>query len=286
MSLVLDHLVHAVPDLDTATATFAGMWGLHVVRGGSHPLWGTQNSLCHLGLPYVEFITVHDPQRAQESDFGRSVLAQTALGGGLSTFALGTRDINAAVARLRQAGVEVEGPVDGRRERPDGSMLSWRLAFPAAVDGLPMPFLIKWELDEAQRTADLAARGIAGQHRHGDLRLGAVTVSVRSLGAAVAAYREYYGLQAGPAYDDAELGGRCARIELGRGGIVLCEPMDTGPAAARLMQSGEGPFLMEVRGSEAPAMQQMLASRYPVEPAASPSTLLAAHGAIWRLLEP
>ncbi|HWI52185.1 MAG TPA: VOC family protein, partial [Symbiobacteriaceae bacterium] len=76
MAIRFDHVVYAVPDLAAATANVREELGLHVVMGGEHPNWGTHNSLCHLGLPYIELIAVQDPVQAAKSEFGRSVLAR------------------------------------------------------------------------------------------------------------------------------------------------------------------------------------------------------------------
>jgi catechol 2,3-dioxygenase-like lactoylglutathione lyase family enzyme len=245
MNFTLDHVVFAVTSLDAAAATFGRDWGLHVVKGGSHPNWGTHNSLCHFGLPYVEFIAVQDAAVAVQSDFGRWVLEGARAGGGLVNFALGTSDLDGAVAALRQAGVAVDGPQQGRRQRPDGSWLSWRLAFPApTATGLRMPFLIEWAQDDRAREADLRARGVIGAHRWGDVQLSAVACAVPSLEAALQAYSRYFGLQADPA---------TGLIRLGRGAIRLCEAPERAP----------GPFRLELTGGGAPRT-------------------LEAHGAVWQ----
>jgi RimJ/RimL family protein N-acetyltransferase len=246
--IALDHVVYAVPDLDEAAALFGPGsvgWGLHVVPGGSHPNWGTRNSLCHFGLPYVEFIAVADPAVAQQSGFGRAVAAGAARGGGPVLFALGVPDLDAAVARLRRAGVAVEGPQEGRRVRPDGSVVAWRLAFPAADGDLPMPFLIQWALDDEARQADLSARGVIAPHPAGaGLALEGLVVPVPDLNRAVEAYSRYYGLEAGEPYVDDSLGGaHCAVIPLKRGSITLCE-------------AASGPFVLQVGGAAESAERQ------------------------------
>jgi len=215
MAIRFDHVVYAVPDLAAATATFREELGLHVVIGGEHPNWGTYNSLCHLGLPYIELIGVKDTARALESEFGRSVLAKATAGGGPVTSALATDDLDAAAALLRQNGVPLEGPFEGRRQRPDGSLLQWRMAWPEAHRDLPMPFLIQWQQSDAEREADLKARGIIAP---GAPALDGVVYAVRNLQDAAAAFRRYYGVEAGAL------------------GILLRESPDAqpGPAEVRL----------------------------------------------------
>ncbi|HWI52044.1 MAG TPA: VOC family protein, partial [Symbiobacteriaceae bacterium] len=164
------------------------------VMGGEHPNWGTHNSLCHLGLPYIELIAVQDPVQAAKSEFGRSVLARATAGGGLVTSALTTDDLDTAVARLRQNGVAVEGPFEGRRQRPDGSLLQWRMAWPEPYGDLPMPFLIQWQQSDAEREADLKARGVIAPDAPA---LDVVVYAVRNQQDAAAAFRRYYGVEAG-----------------------------------------------------------------------------------------
>ncbi|HWI60399.1 MAG TPA: VOC family protein [Symbiobacteriaceae bacterium] len=183
-------MVYAVTDLAAATAHFHSQWGLHVVEGGAHPNWGTHNSLCHFGLPYVEFIAVQDPVIARKSDFGRSVLQQVEAGGGLVTAALATDDLDGAVARMRQNGIAVDGPFDGRRQRPDGSLLQWRMAWPAPWGDMPMPFLIQWQQDDVEREADLRRRGLIRDQRFG---FAAVVYDVPDLQQAAEAFRRWYG---------------------------------------------------------------------------------------------
>ncbi|HYF92803.1 MAG TPA: VOC family protein [Symbiobacteriaceae bacterium] len=193
MKLRFDHAVYAVPDLAAASAFFREEWGLHVVMGGAHPNWGTHNSLCHFGLPYVEFIAVQDPDRARESDFGRNVLKGVEAGGGLVTAALATDDLDVAVALLRYNGVGVEGPFEGRRRRPDGSLLAWRMAWPEPYGGLPMPFLIQWQQDDDERTADLKESGQIAPHRMGALQFEGLDYFVRDVPGSVNAFCRYYG---------------------------------------------------------------------------------------------
>ena len=93
---------------------------------------------------YLEVIA-RDPAQA---DAPPSKLAPDDLGDEprLVTFAVGCDDIDAAVSALRAAGLpEVGDPYRMTRQRPDGSTLSWRLAF--VVDG-PVgatPFLLSWD---------------------------------------------------------------------------------------------------------------------------------------------
>lgn len=231
-----DHVVYAVPSLVEASKVFREEWGLHVVEGGAHPNWGTHNSLCHFGLAYLEFIAVQDPGRARESDFGRAVLRRAEPGGGLVTAAFATDDLDGAVAWARRHGVNVDGPFEGRRRRPDGSLLQWRMAWPERFGDMEMPFLIQWQQSDAEREADLRQRGLIVNRQPA---LGPMVYTVADLAEAGEAFYRWYGQAPGEAFVDEHLGRRCARIDALS--ITLCESdagLPAGPAAICLTVNG------------------------------------------------
>ena len=141
----IDHLVLAAPSLDVGCAAVAEMTGVMPVFGGAHPGAGTHNALVSLSPPTYLEVIARDPAQA---DAPPSKLAPDDLGDEprLVTFAVGCDDIDAAVTALRAAGLPGVGdPYRMTRQRPDGSTLSWRLAF--VVDG-PVgatPFLLSWD---------------------------------------------------------------------------------------------------------------------------------------------
>lgn len=156
-----DHLLHWVPELDAAAAQYRAL-GFHVAEGGQHPGRGTQNMLCHVGLPYVELLGIHDRAQAQRSNLSAmlpSVDALLSAGGGARMFAVSVDDLDATVARLRAAGLALGDVFDGARQRPDGSLVTWRTARLAEGPAW-RPFFIEWGAPLAQREADLRRRGI------------------------------------------------------------------------------------------------------------------------------
>jgi hypothetical protein len=154
---VVDHLVFAAPDLDSGIAHIERLLGCRTVPGGRHRRWGTHNALVSLGVGvYVEIIAA-DPERGGEAApavFGLDGLT----GPRLVTWAAKETALEKRVRSAAKRGVRLGRILDGRRERPDGSQLVWRLTDPLAVlgDGIA-PFLIDWK--ESPHPADDAPSG-------------------------------------------------------------------------------------------------------------------------------
>jgi hypothetical protein len=132
----LDHIVHAVHDLDAAAELYARL-GFIVGARNRHP-WGTHNRLIQIPGFFIELLEVGEPDRIVEATartfsfgaFNRDFLAG---GEGLSMLAFGSDDAMADAARFRRAGVGDFDLFRFEREgrRPDGSpvQLAFSLAF-------------------------------------------------------------------------------------------------------------------------------------------------------------
>jgi hypothetical protein len=148
----LDHLVFAVPDVDSYVHTFAAATGVAPVFGGSHPGRGTKNYLLRLELgsgrpaAYLEFIGLDSGQPGVPADqtmFGLGSLGRFAPH--FRTWAVSADDIDALAGELRQAGFAFADPVDASRTTPDGQLLRWRFAVNPELPYSGMqPFLIDW----------------------------------------------------------------------------------------------------------------------------------------------
>lgn len=244
MPLRLDHIVHAVADLEQAAEAFREL-GLHVAPGGRHPGLGTRNALVCFDLTYIELVTVQDAAEAVGATFGSLVLDALSRGDGPATVAFGTDDIAGAAGVASRAGVPVEGPHAASRQRPDGSAIQWQMALLPA----PQPFLIQWGQSDQERRADLAARGVIAEHPRGaGLRLRQVCWAVPSLVTAADWLSRTYGARVAAPGRDADLGAICAATDLG---VTLCAPDGPGLTASRLAGRGQGPFLCELTGPAA-----------------------------------
>jgi Glyoxalase-like domain len=129
--------------------------GVKAAVGGSHPGRGTRNALASLGgRRYLEIIAPDPRQTAY--DFHPDLRE---LGGPrLVTWAALTTDIAATAERARRAGLQVFGPTDGSRARPDGKLLRWKTLAVQTGFGAqgvePVPFFIEWAGDSPHPSQD------------------------------------------------------------------------------------------------------------------------------------
>jgi catechol 2,3-dioxygenase-like lactoylglutathione lyase family enzyme len=110
--LTLDHLVIAVRDLDVASANYRRLLGRAPSWRGRHPNYGTANTLFRLDNTYVELLA---PAGAGNDSPWLQGLQEhlDTIGEGLYAVALGTDDVDAAIASARSHGLEVFDPTDG-----------------------------------------------------------------------------------------------------------------------------------------------------------------------------
>jgi hypothetical protein len=154
----VDHLVYATPDLTVGIETAERLFGVRASPGGQHPGEGTRNALIALGpTSYFEIIGPDPAQPKPERGrrFGIDEIKTPRLttwvakGTGLEKFA------SDAAAR----GVNLGAVIPGRRQRPDGAVLSWRYTDPRIVlaDRL-VPYFIDW--GSSPHPSATAAKGV------------------------------------------------------------------------------------------------------------------------------
>ena len=151
----VDHLLLGVADLDHGIAWVETLTGVKAVVGGSHPGRGTRNALLSLGgRRYLEIIAPDPAQSAYNFQIDVRKLAEPRL----ITWAAGTSDIEAVAKKAKDAELQLFGPNDGSRARPDGKLLKWKsLGVQNAFgrDGVePVPFFIQWAADSPHPSQD------------------------------------------------------------------------------------------------------------------------------------
>jgi len=131
----LDHVVHAVRDLDAAAERYAGL-GFRVGERNRHP-WGTHNRLVQFPGFFIEILTFAEPEKLGGDGFSRLFAAYNrdfaAAHEGLSMIILESRDAAADHAAFEHAGISASPVMRFEREgkRPDGSVVKvgFSLAF-------------------------------------------------------------------------------------------------------------------------------------------------------------
>jgi len=128
----LDHIVHAVRDLDAA-ADFYVRAGFMVGTRNRHP-WGTHNRVVQLKNCYIELLEVADPEKIvphgpRSFSFGAFNRNYLIAREGLSMLLLNSRDALADARAFEEVGISNYEVFDFAREgkKPDGTVV--KLAF-------------------------------------------------------------------------------------------------------------------------------------------------------------
>ncbi|HSK85793.1 MAG TPA: VOC family protein [Rubrobacter sp.] len=236
-----DHAVIAVADLERAIEAYRAL-GFEVSPGGRHEQRGTHNALIRFGgVDYVELLGVYDPERALESGLNGRTLAEFVRDrqGGLVGHCYATDDIEAEANRTKEAGLEMVGPFEMRRERPLGRALTWRLLVPEDIPWRRRwPFFIEWDAPDQER---LAVEGV-GDHPNGARSVSGVAVAVRALEEAVRLYSILFDLEPSRRDEVTDLAARRASFDVQGFTIELLSPAGNGPVQRMLERDGEGPF--------------------------------------------
>ncbi len=139
MARGLDHIVHAVRDLDAAAAIYQRL-GFTVGARNRHP-WGTHNRLVQLPGFFIELLMVAEPERLSSDDLSRLFGAPSreflARRQGFWALLLESRDAAGDAAAFRAAGVGASAAVRFEREgrRPDGTAVKVAFSLAFARDG-------------------------------------------------------------------------------------------------------------------------------------------------------
>jgi catechol 2,3-dioxygenase-like lactoylglutathione lyase family enzyme len=196
MFVGLDHIIIGVQNLTEAAHIFSERLGLAVSGGGVHPTGGTANRIIVIGDTYLELITVDRPAEAQPG-----MLKRLALGEGYLNCALGSDDIMADSAAMRQRGVKVIGPVAGQLHSADGRLRSWsRFDVERAEMVQSYPFVIQHDSVGEERRKRLAGWRTPPEHPLGATKILSATIAVNDLAEATRRFQHIYGLQPSEEY--------------------------------------------------------------------------------------
>ncbi len=139
----LDHIVHAVGDLDRAAAFYRKL-GFTVGARNRHP-WGTHNHIVQLPGFFIEILGIDQPQSigrdpayaGLSQHFGAFNRDAIARGDGFSMLILESRDAAADLDDFKKTGIAASGKVDFSREgrSPEGSAVTVGFSLVFAQDG-------------------------------------------------------------------------------------------------------------------------------------------------------
>jgi methylmalonyl-CoA epimerase len=155
----LDHVVIAVRDLDGATQDYATLLGRAPSWHGSHPTYGTRNTLFRIENTYVELLSLGKGKSGQWAGELASFLDK---GEGLYALALGSRDIEADVKALREHELPVQDPRDGDGvDELTNTRRTWRNAMVPvkATNGTRVFFIEHKSMPDMLPAASISASG-------------------------------------------------------------------------------------------------------------------------------
>jgi hypothetical protein len=155
----VDHLIWVVPDLAWGMDEIERRLGERPAVGGRHPALGSHNALLALGSDtYLEIMAADPglPRPARGRLFGLDGLQEPRL----ATWVLRCEAIEAVAAQAADRGLDLGAIHAGSRERPDGTVVAWKITDPyaARLQGV-VPFLIAWgDTPHPARSAPAAGR--------------------------------------------------------------------------------------------------------------------------------
>jgi len=176
----IDHLVYATPDLNAGIDAVEKLTGVRATPGGQHPGRGTRNALIALGpTSYLEIIGPDPEQPAPPRPRPFGIDGRKAPR--LARWVVKAQNLEQLAAEASRKGIQLGEVTAGKRQRPDGVLLTWRYTDPLVdlADGL-VPFFIDW--GESAHPAATAAKGltlIALRAEHPDAaRVGKILISL------------------------------------------------------------------------------------------------------------
>ncbi|WP_099156493.1 VOC family protein [Virgibacillus ndiopensis] len=148
--LALDHIVVAAIDAEESSAKYGNKFTIKAVKGGEHEDWGTYNYLSYFSNDsYIEWLGVTDEFRTKNAEnplIQHLVYVLDNKIPGPFQFALRTNEMDDYIYHFKEQNIPFKGPFTAQREKPDGTVLKWRMLFPEYNHEKELlPFLIEWE---------------------------------------------------------------------------------------------------------------------------------------------
>lgn len=205
MNLKFDHIIHYVDGIESIE--FPHQYIL-AIQGGKHTQLGTYNQLSYIDLHYIEWIDVFDAALARsyaQTEEGRLSFANTFkdehVQEGFKRICLRTQNISSVKTHLEQFDLDIVGPIEMSRTKPDGTTIQWQLLYLDDKQELNLPFIIQWGESDEEREASLE------DNFHYNLSIDEVTIQVGNLQESSQNWQSWYGLkEIEKSEDDVKLG--------------------------------------------------------------------------------
>lgn len=157
MSTIVDHIIIAVSDLETATRDYALMLGRDPSWQGSHPDYGSANSLFKLDNTYLELLA------AEGSGWAGDRVTQHIAdkGQGLMGLVFGVDEIAPFIDHARKAGLDISDPMAGHGlDLAETAKRSWQnMVWPEDAARGIFSFAIRHDDPDALKIAPIAGAG-------------------------------------------------------------------------------------------------------------------------------
>ncbi len=220
MARGLDHIVHAVKDLDAAAELYRCM-GFTVGARNKHP-WGTHNHIVQLPGFFIELLTVGEPEKLGDDGFsklfGRYNQDFLRRGEGLSLLILESQDAAADNEAFAQAGISFSDVMRFEREakRPDGSTVKVAFSLTFANDtGAPSIRFCTCQQHYPENFWNPAFQ----KHENGAVAVASVVIAA----AKPADHRSF--LRSFTGVGEIETSGLSITAETGRGDLTIVDPV-------------------------------------------------------------
>ena len=193
MNLKFDHIIHYVDGIESIE--FPHQY-IQAIQGGKHTQLGTYNQLSYIDLHYIEWIDVFDAALARsyaQTEEGRLSFANTFkdehVQEGFKRICLRTQNIDSVKTHLEQFDLDIIGPIEMSRTKPDGTTIQWQLLYLDDKQELNLPFIIQWGESDEEREASLE------DNFHYNLSIDEVTIQVGNLQESSQNWQSWYGLK-------------------------------------------------------------------------------------------
>lgn len=251
----LDHIVHYTDNPEGAAATLKEL-GVYSNPGGRHENFGTYNILSYFDhLSYIELIGSFDKKLVRKSAEEPYTLwnqfETNNYRDNLERIAIRHDDLESLADSLKAYDLDVYGPYPYSRTTPDGNEINWELLY--AIDKnsqVALPFFIDWKRSNEERETDLIESGAIKSHNRGALSLNSVGFVAEDAETIFQNWSQYFGLEIGKDVTDDELNATGKTLIIGNKRLIFYEPKGEGMAQKYLKEQGEGPFLIDILGSD------------------------------------